>query len=1041
MAMNVQKQIAKKFVEYWTFQRGSEKGEDQQFWNSLLGEVLGLEDVKSHVQYQVPVPMKGTTKFLDAWIPETRVLIEHKSRGVNLDAPQTGHGGLTPYEQAVEYDNARPFDEKARWIVTCNFDEFRIYDRSKPLASPLTLKLGNLPKEAYRLAFLVNPKEKAIDRELEISVQAGRIVGEIYDALLKQYNVGSLLSLRGDSETRSSGEDSKIPPSLQNSKTPSSESNYLAALNRLCVRLVFCLYAEDAGIFPKDCFRRLMENTPAPFLRERLKKLFEILDTPLNKRDVYLEPELCAFPYTNGGLFSTMNKQTDLLTPNGVRDSENVSGVSREQIRLLNNLDDIPPITDDIRQLLIGASQFDWRDITPTIFGALFESTLNPVTRRAGGMVYTSVENIHKVIDPLFLGDLTRRVNEVLGTTEYTEDTEKKVSVYSVSSVVKKKLLALQDEMAALTFLDPACGSGNFLTETYICLRRLENRIIAALQQGQGELDLGISVKVSIAQFHGIEINDFAVAVAKTALWIAEAQMLQETAQILHREPNFLPLKDYNGIVEGNALRMDWGKIISRGDAGTRRVFVVGNPPFVGTNYLSEEQRSDMDLIWEGSERGKLDFVSCWYVKAAQLNTNADIRCAFVSTNSVVQGEQATSLWKRMFSLGVEIDFAHRTFQWDNEASEKAHVHCVIVGFHARGGHGHGAIVKTIFDENGVAHVADNINQYLIDAPSLVIEEISRPLCDVPQIVRGSQATDDGNYLFTEDERDEFLRGDPAAAQYFKRFMMGREFINNIPRYCLWIPYISPKELRAHKGIYERVQKVRELRLASKNVQTRQAADCPTRFGQFRPPAKKYIAFAKVSSQRRRYIPFGFLTDDVIPGEMLFTIPNATHYHFGILTSSVHMAWVRCVCGKLKSDFRYSTTIVYNNFPWPFLRDSASPREEITQTAKAILDARANHPDSSLADLYDEVSMPPDLRAAHEANDRAVLAAYGLAPDTPEPEIVAYLFGLYAKMMKETKRTEATKATSDKETAVSLKSFSSLKSLSSLRSLEGDSNG
>ena len=557
MAMNVQKQIAKKFVEYWTFQRGSEKGEDQQFWNSLLGEVLGLEDVKSHVQYQVPVPMKGTTKFLDAWIPETRVLIEHKSRGVNLDAPQAGHGGLTPYEQAVEYDNARPFDEKARWIVTCNFDEFRIYDRSKPLAPPLTLKLGNLPKEAYRLAFLVNPKEKAIDRELEISVQAGRIVGEIYDALLKQYNVGSLLSLRGDSETRSSGEDSKIPPSLQNSKTPSSESNYLAALNRLCVRLVFCLYAEDAGIFPKDCFRRLMENTPAPFLRERLKKLFEILDTPLNKRDVYLEPELCAFPYTNGGLFSTMNKQTDLLTPNGVRDSENVSGVSREQVRLLNNLDDIPPITDDIRQLLIGASQFDWRDITPTIFGALFESTLNPVTRRAGGMVYTSVENIHKVIDPLFLGDLTRRVNEVLGTTEYTEDTEKKVSVYSVSSLVKKKLLALQDEMAALTFLDPACGSGNFLTETYICLRRLENRIIAALQQGQGELDLGISVKVSIAQFHGIEINDFAVAVAKTALWIAEAQMLQETAQILHREPNFLPLKDYNGMHCGRQRAQD----------------------------------------------------------------------------------------------------------------------------------------------------------------------------------------------------------------------------------------------------------------------------------------------------------------------------------------------------------------------------------------------------------------------------------------------------------------------------------------------------
>ena len=1022
MAKNVQKQIAKKFVEYWTFQRGSEKGEDQQFWNSLLGEVLGLEDVKSHVQYQVPVPMKGTTKFLDAWIPETRVLIEHKSRGVNLDAPQARHGGLTPYEQAVEYDNARPFDEKARWIVTCNFDEFRIYDRAKPLAPPLTLKLGNLPKEAYRLAFLVNPKEKAIDRELEISVQAGRIVGEIYDALLKQYQDVGLQTY-----------DDRKPEVL------GPKSEVLAALNRLCVRLVFCLYAEDAEIFPKDCFRRLMEDTPAPFLRERLIRLFQVLDTPPDKRNPYLEPELCAFPYTNGGLFKCCQCEI-VANSNSQLETGNI-GTGNTSTLATFSPDDIPPITDDIRQLLIGASQFDWRDITPTIFGALFESTLNPVTRRAGGMVYTSVENIHKVIDPLFLGDLTRRVNEVLGTTEYTEDTEKKTSVYSVSSMVKKKLLALQDEMAALTFLDPACGSGNFLTETYICLRRLENKIIAALQQGQGELDLGSSVKVSIAQFHGIEINDFAVAVAKTALWIAEAQMLQETAQILHREPNFLPLKDYNGIVEGNALRMDWGRIISRGDAETRRVFVVGNPPFVGTNYLSEGQRSDMDLIWEGSERGKLDFVSCWYVKAAQLDTNADIRCAFVSTNSVVQGEQATSLWKRMFSLGVEIDFAHRTFQWDNEASEKAHVHCVIVGFHARGGVGHGAIVKTIFDENGAAHAADNINQYLIDAPSLVIEEVSRPLCDVPQIVRGSQATDDGNYLFTEEERDEFLRGDPAAAQYFKRFMMGREFINNIPRYCLWIPDISPKELREHKGIYERVQRVRELRLASKNIQTRQAADCPARFGQFRPPAKQYIAFAKVSSQRRRYIPFGFLTDDVIPGDKLFTIPNATLYHLGVLTSVVHMAWVRVTCGRLKSDYSYSTTIVYNNFPWPFLCDSASPREKITQTAKAILDARANHPDSSLADLYDEVSMPPDLRAAHEANDRAVLAAYGLAPDTPEPEIVAHLFGLYAEATEKTKRTEATKATSDKETAVSLKSFLSLKSLSSLRSLEGGSNG
>ena len=632
-----QRQAARKFVEYWTFRRGSEKGEDQQFWNSLLRDVLGVADVEQHITYQVPVPMKGTTKFLDAWIPETRVLIEHKSRGVNLDAPQAGHGGLTPYDQAVEYDNARLFDEKARWIVTCNFDEFRIYDRAKPLALPLTLKLGNLPKESYRLAFLVNPKEKAVDRELEISVQAGRIVGEIYDALLKQYdNVHVEHVDHVELATR---------PQKSTRPTCSTRINEscLAALNRLCVRVVFCLYAEDAGIFPKDCFRRLMENTPSPFLRERLKKLFEILDTPdgshgtKNERDVYLEPELCAFPYTNGGLFKT---GTTGVSPVG-----NVNGQDARS----PSIDDIPPLTDDIRQLLIGASQFDWRDITPTIFGALFESTLNPETRRAGGMSYTSVENIHKFIDPLFLDDLTRRVNELLGMR--TEDERQKTKdlgqrtvgqssvVSPLSSVLRKKLLALQDEIASLTFLDPACGSGNFLTETYICLRRLENRIIAALQQGQAELDLGISIKVSIAQFFGIEINDFAVAVAKTALWIAESQMKQETAEILHREPDYLPLTDYANIVEGNALRMDWA----------RTDYIIGNPPFRGARNKSDEQASDMAAVfgkdWKGL--GNLDYVTAWYKKAAEMKT----RCAFVSTNSICQIAE----WQKRSDLFCQI--------------------------------------------------------------------------------------------------------------------------------------------------------------------------------------------------------------------------------------------------------------------------------------------------------------------------------------------------------------------------------------------------
>ncbi len=893
------KQLARKFVEQWTFRRGSEKGEDQQFWNALLGDVLGMEDVASRVQYQVPVPMKGTTKFLDAWIPETRVLIEHKSRGVNLDAPQAGHGGLTPYEQAVEYDNARPFDEKARWIVTCNFDEFRIYDRAKPLAPPQRLSLGNIPKEAHRLAFLVNPKEKAIDRELEISVQAGRIVGEIYDALLKQYGEGS--------------------------------ADHLAALNRLCVRLVFCLYAEDADIFPKDCFRRLLEDTPAPFLRKRLIDLFQTLDTPLAKRNTYLEPDLCAFPYTNGGLFRNAAES------------------------------DVPPLTDSIRKLLIGASQFDWRDITPTIFGALFESTLNPVTRRSGGMVYTSVENIHKVIDPLFLDDLTSRVEGAIKKGD------------------KRSLLALQAEMASRKFLDPACGSGNFLTETYICLRRLENLIIAALQKGQGEFDLGLSIRVSIAQFYGLEINDFAVAVAKTALWIAESQMKEETAAILHREPDYLPLKDNANIVECNALRTEW----------PRTDFIIGNPPFLGYSSpgMTAESKADMAALFPKAKF--LDFVCCWYKKAAALMQGTDTRCAFVSTNSITQGEQVAPLWK---DLNCEIDFAHRSFIWDNEATEKAHVHCVIIGFHANAAKV--SCPKIIFD-NGKAIPAKHINGYLMDADDAYIDCL-KPVCDdVPQMSNGSKAVDGGNLFLTPEEKKTLLKSYPAIAPFILRASGSDEYVNGIERWCLWLVDASPAQLRACPPVMERIRAVRDFRLSSSKEYTRRSAERPTLFQQIRQPEAPFIIIPRVSSENRRYIPMGFLQPNVVPTDLAHFVPNATPYHFGVLTSLPHMAWTRATCGRLESRYRYSAKLCYNSFVWPTVTDEM--REKISATAQGILDARAAHPDCTLADLYDPLTMPPDLRAAHEANDRAVLAAYGLAPDTPEPEIVAHLFKLYAE--------------------------------------------
>ena len=958
------RQKARKFREYWTLVNDSEVGGYQKFWIALLADVLGAENVLERIAFQIPVPMKGTTKYLDAWIPETRVLIEHKSRGIKLDAPQSGHGGKTPYEQAIEYNQARGFSEKARWIVTCNFDEIWVYDMDKPLADPQKIRLADLPKEVSRLGFLVDSTVKSVrEKEKDISIKAGRIVGELYKALLKRY---------GSSPA-------------ENAEGAERGDEKLAALNRLCVRLVFLFYAEDADVFPKDVFWNFLKETPAKFLRGQLQKLFRVLDTPEAKRDPYLEPELAAFPYTNGGLFK------------GADEAE------------------IPPMDDEIKELLVKSANFDWRDISPTIFGALFESTLNPDTRRAGGMVYTSVENIHKVIDPLFLDDLTRRVDEA---TKGTEGTKGTLSVKSRSS-----LLSLQSLLASLTFLDPACGSGNFLTETFLSLRRLENRIIAALQKGQGELDLGLSAKVSLAQFHGIEINDFAVAVAKTAMWISEAKMRHETAKILHREPDYLPLKDYDGIVEGNALRMNW----------PRADYIMGNPPFSGARWMGKSQKDDMLSVfgkdWQGV--GDLDYVTAWYKKAVDCvsakKNRERTKAAFVSTNSICQGGSVINLWKPLFAQGLEIDFAWRTFRWDNESFEKAHVHCVIVGFHCGGEDSRrDAKVqrKTIFDGDKVISAA-HINGYLMDGPDIFIESRTAPICVVPTIGMGNQPIDGGNYIFTAEEKSVFLKTEPRAEKHFHPWYGAEELINGKSRYCLWLGNCSPTELFAMPECLKRVEAVRAFRLLSKRTSTKKIANKPTRFQTENFPKGNYVAIPEVSSERRRYVPMGYLSSDVICSNKLRLMPDATLYHFGVLMSSVHNAWVRAVCGRLKSDYDYSIKIVYNNFPWPEclaekdaesvrgnLQNSKTPssesnralRQKVELTGQSILDARAKYPDATLAQMYgDKMYLFPEIVAAHAENDKAVLAAYGLAPDTPEPEIVAHLFKLYAEMT----RTEA----------------------------------
>ena len=909
-----QRNAAREFAEKWAG-RGYEKGESQPFWMQLLGEVYGVEHPADFIIFENQVHLDHTA-FIDGRIPETEVLIEQKSIDKDLRKPIRQSDGtlLTPFQQAKRYITELPRSEHPRWVVVSNFKEFLVYDMEQPNCEPEQILLENLEKEYYRLQFLVDTRSEHLSREMEVSMQAGEIIGEIYDALLAQY---------GD-----------------------SDPDTLRQLNILCVRLVFCLYAEDAGIFSRDQFHDYLVKHEHDMMRIALLQLFEVLNTPTEKRSRFLRDELKAFPYTNGGLFA-------------------------EQV-------DIPQFTPGLCELLLqrASLDFDWSEISPTIFGAVFESTLNPETRRSGGMHYTSIENIHKVIDPLFLDDLKREFDEI--KEEKVERTR------------QRQLSAFQDKLASLTFFDPACGSGNFLTETYLSLRRLENEVVAAMTYGQAMLGFeeASPIKVKINQFYGIEINDFAVTVATTALWISESQMLAETERIIKHDIDFLPLKTYDNIHEGNALRIDWETVVPKDELD----YIIGNPPFIGARIMSSAQKDDLLEIFgkKWKNVGNLDYVCGWYKKASELMKGTQIKAALVSTNSISQGEQVANLWKPLFDDGLRFNFAYRTFRWDSEASDKAHVHCVIIGFSYNDSPKH-----FIFD-NGKTIEVKNINPYLIDAPSVFVESRTKPICDVSGIAIGNQPIDDGNYLFSKEEMEEFIKLEPKSQHYFRPWYGAQEFIHQKPRYCLWLGDCSPAELRSMPHCLKRVENVRNFRLASKRSSTLKLAERPTHFQVENMPQGDYILVPRVSSEKRRYIPMGFLSKQTLTSDSAHTIPEASLYHFGVLESNVHMAWMRVVCGRLKSDYRYSKDIVYNNFPWPEV--SEEQREKIASTAQGILDARALYPDSSLADLYDELTMPPELRRAHQQNDKAVMAAYGFPITMTESECVARLFELYQKL-------------------------------------------
>lgn len=925
MTEKEQEKNAKEFVEYWK-DKGYEKGQSQQFWTSLLTRVFNIKEPEKFIEFEDQVHIDRNTGFIDAYIPSTKVLIEQKSidKDLRKGIRQSDDSLLTPFQQAKKYIAELPVSKHPKYVVTCNFKSFLIYNMENPNAEPEEILLENLAKEYYRLQFIVETGNEHLKREMEISIQAGELVGKLYDEMIKLY----------------------IDP--KNEET-------LKSLNMFCVRLVFCLYAEDSGLFGKKMmFHDYLNRFETRDLRRALIDLFKVLDTKIENRDPYLNEELAQFPYVNGGLFA----------------NENI---------------EIPQLNDKIKDLLLtkASEDFDWSEISPTIFGAVFESTLNLETRRSGGMHYTSIENIHKVIDPLFFDELNAEFE--------------KIDSISVIKTKREKLEEFQNKLSKLTFLDPACGSGNFLTETYLSLRKLENKVIERLNTSkyEGQILFGDErhnpIKVSISQFYGIEINDFAVTVATTALWIAESQMMKETENILHINLDFLPLKSYTNITEGNALRINWNDIIPK----EKLNYIMGNPPFVGARLMNKKQKDDlMDLFVNESKIGNLDYVSSWYIKASKYIQNTNIQCAFVSTNSICQGEQVSILWKPLTEkYKIFINFAYRTFRWDSEASSKAHVHCIIVGFSTIN-----QKEKYLFDNTKIKK-CDNINAYLMDAPDIFIESHSRPICsNVKTINAGSLPNDGGYLLLTEEEKNCLIAKYPIISKYIKQYMMGRELLNNIKKYCLWFFEEDITAVQNIPEIRERLYAIKQKRLESPKEKTREQAAIPYLFAEIRQPKSTYLAIPKTSSVTRKYIPVGFLDKDIIIGSEMRIIPNATIYDFGIIESNVHMAWTKTFCGRMKSDFIYSASIVYNNFPW--CNPTNQQKEKIEKTAQAILDARALYPNNSLAELYDELTMPKELRKAHQENDKAVMEAYGFDwRKMTESDCVAELMKMYEKLI------------------------------------------
>lgn len=938
MKVNEQKKEARKFIERWK-NRGEEKKDSQSFWLDLLEHVYGIENAVDYITFEDNV-LIDKTSFMDGYISKTNVLIEQKSKNKSLKKAIKQSDGtlLTPFQQAKRYSANLPYSKRPRWIITCNFKEFYVYDMENPNFEEEVIRLEDLEKDYYRLDFLIDKNNEHIEKEAKVSMKAGEIVGKIYESLLKQY---------------------------KNPKDPDS----LKSINQLCVRIVFCLYAEDSGIFGrKNMFYDYLVDFETRFFRNAIIDLFQVLNTPVSLRDPYLDEKLNEFPYVNGGMFSE------------------------------NNIE-VPQFTDELRDLVLNnaSHDFDWSYISPTIFGSVFESTLNPEIKREGGMHYTTIQNIHKVIDPLFLNELREELDEIKKTKQ--------------TKTLKNKLIGFQKKLSELTFFDPACGSGNFLTETYISIRRLENEAIKLIKGENIILDVEESnIQVHLNQFYGIEINDFAVSVAKTALWIAESQMMEETKNIIYSNEDFLPLKSYTNIIEGNAIEIEW-KNLSKSKTFD---YILGNPPFVANNgrvsaeeahsigTMNEKQKSERISLF-GKKGGVLDYVSCWYKKAANYIQKTNTKCAFVSTNSICQGQQVLPLWEDLLENDIKINFAHTSFKWNNDSNKSATVYVVIIGFSVKKNK-----EPILYFPNGTFKKVKQINPYLIPAENVLIGKSRSPISsDAPFMLRGSQPTDNGNLILTTKEKNELIKEEPKVEQLIRPFSMGGDFIEGKEKYCLWMPNINPKTLLNLPVTLKRVEKVREFRQKSRKKATQKKAETPYRFDEVKVPnSDEYIAVPIVSSGNRKYVPIGFVKNGMIPGNKLFYISDGGLYEFGVLISNVHTAWLEVVGAKYGPSYSYSNTIVYNNFPWP--KPTKEQRTQIEKTAQKIIEAREKYKDSTLADMYGKyMYLYPELMTAHQNNDKAVMEAYNFTKienETKtwltESETIAELFSLYAKLKK-----------------------------------------